>query len=222
MTLSADELRQRFISHRDAADNAWRTRLHRAISWLRRAEQEADDLDARFLFLWIAFNAAYASDALDCTEYQRYTRFARRIAELDGQERLHALLFTRFSGPVRVLLDNQYVFEPFWRAMSTADSSERWRAEFQTAKKRACEAVMRREAGVALSIVLDRLYVLRNQLVHGGATWQSSANRAQLRDGVAILGDVVTTVLAIMIEHPEEDFGAILYPSLHRPAKVTA
>lgn len=27
-----------------------------------------------------------------------------------------------------------------------------------------------------LSILFDRLYVLRNQLVHGGATWNSDVN----------------------------------------------
>ena len=36
-------------------------RVHRALSWLNRAEQEADP-DSRFIFLWIAFNAAYATD----------------------------------------------------------------------------------------------------------------------------------------------------------------
>jgi len=33
-------------------------RVHRSISWVDRAEAELDDHDARFLFLWIAFNAA--------------------------------------------------------------------------------------------------------------------------------------------------------------------
>jgi hypothetical protein len=37
-------------------------RVHRALSWLNRAEQEPDDHDARFIFLWIAFNAAYAQE----------------------------------------------------------------------------------------------------------------------------------------------------------------
>jgi hypothetical protein len=32
-------------------------RVHRALSWLKRADHEADDQDARLLFLWIAFNA---------------------------------------------------------------------------------------------------------------------------------------------------------------------
>lgn len=37
-----------------------RLRAHRALSWLDRTEQ-ADDLDGSFIFLWIAFNAAYAA-----------------------------------------------------------------------------------------------------------------------------------------------------------------
>lgn len=37
-------------------------RVHRASSWLRRAGEEGDDLDVRFIVLWIGFNAAYAGD----------------------------------------------------------------------------------------------------------------------------------------------------------------
>jgi hypothetical protein len=37
-------------------------RVHRALSWLRRAEAEDHDEDVRFILLWIGFNAAYAGD----------------------------------------------------------------------------------------------------------------------------------------------------------------
>ena len=39
-------------------------RVHRALSWLNRAEQLAaeQDLDGQFIYLWIAFNAAYATE----------------------------------------------------------------------------------------------------------------------------------------------------------------
>lgn len=40
-------------------------RVQRAISWIGRAEQAEDD-DGKFIFLWIAFNAAYA----DAREFQ--------------------------------------------------------------------------------------------------------------------------------------------------------
>ena len=35
-------------------------RVYRAISWIGRAEACDGDDDARFIFLWIAFNAVYA------------------------------------------------------------------------------------------------------------------------------------------------------------------
>jgi len=36
-------------------------RVHRAISWLERAEQEEKDDDARFLFHWIDLAPVFAS-----------------------------------------------------------------------------------------------------------------------------------------------------------------
>lgn len=46
-----------------------------------------------------------------------------------------------------------------------------------------------------LSIVFQRLYTLRNQLIHGGANWNSAVNRDQLRDANGILGDVVPIII---------------------------
>jgi len=65
-----------------------------------------------------------------------------------------------------------------------------------------------------LSIVLDRLFVLRNQLLHGGATYQSAINREQVQDGVQLLGSLVPTVIQIMLDTPDEDWGDIYYPVL--------
>lgn len=55
--MSFQEFKQRHRQERDAQHSNLRLRVHRALSWLDRAEQ-ADDLDGRFIFLWIAFNAA--------------------------------------------------------------------------------------------------------------------------------------------------------------------
>ena len=40
-------------------------RVHRALSWLERAEKETEDQDAAFIFYWISFNAAYAKDDIE-------------------------------------------------------------------------------------------------------------------------------------------------------------
>jgi hypothetical protein len=66
-----------------------------------------------------------------------------------------------------------------------------------------------------LSIVLARLYVLRNQLIHGGATWNGSVNRHQVRDCANLLGKLVPIVIEIMMDHPEHDWGVATYPVIN-------
>ena len=51
------ELKTRQRAERHAHSPNLAIRVHRSLSWLNRAEQ-ADDLDGRYVFLWIAFNAA--------------------------------------------------------------------------------------------------------------------------------------------------------------------
>ncbi|WP_425067816.1 hypothetical protein [Reyranella sp.] len=49
--------------------------------------------------------------------------------------------------------------------------------------------------------ILDRLYVLRNQLLHGGATWNSSVNRSQVRDGAAVLSRLTLELELVALRH---------------------
>ena len=211
--LTFDTLKQRHRAVRDGQDADAATRLHRAISWLRRAEQEADDPDACFIFQWIALNAAYAREfSHDQSERDRFRQFVATLVGLDAQRSLHQALFNKFSGPIRLLIDNRFVFEPFWTALREHDSSNRWETGFARGNEMAMAAMLGQDTPTVLSIVFDRLYVLRNQLVHGGATWNSQVNRQQLRDGVAILGTLVPLILTVMLEHPHHDFGEVLYP----------
>ena len=62
-----------------------------------------------------------------------------------------------------------------------------------------------------LSVMFDRLYVLRNQLVHGGATWNSAINRDQVRDGAAVMGSLLPVFIDIMMDNPGVDWGRPYY-----------
>lgn len=44
----------------DFNDN-FRLKMHRTLSWLKKANEE-ENLDFKFIALWIAFNAAYADE----------------------------------------------------------------------------------------------------------------------------------------------------------------
>jgi hypothetical protein len=69
-----------------------------------------------------------------------------------------------------------------------------------------------RDTSRILAIVFDRLYVLRNQLVHGGATWNSSINRDQVRDGAAVIGWLLPIFIDIMMDNPQQEWGRVAYP----------
>lgn len=213
--MSTSTLKTRHRAIRDAQPEALRARIHRALSWLTRAECEADDPDARFLFLWIAFNAAYASEfGFEQTEREQSRRFIDTLLACDTQRRIHHTLLDEFTGAVRTLIENRFVFEPYWKALREHDSSDRWEKSFAAGKRVALKALLDGDTGTVLSVVLDRLYVLRNQLVHGGATWRGKANRAQVKDGTRIMGALVPVVLEVMMESRDADFGGIAYPWL--------
>ena len=113
------------------------------------------------------------------------------VCRLDRNKALSALVWQAFPGPIRVLLDNPYVFQPFWDAQGNPRSdgsiAEHWRESFDEARQRVHQALARQDTERVLYEVFVRLYTLRNQLMHGGATRNSSVNRAQVRDGRALL-----------------------------------
>ena len=191
-------------------------RAHRAISWIGRAETCGDDDDARFVFLWIAFNAAYADErefqAAAPGERAAFVDYFGRLVALDDGRRIYKALWQRFSGPVRMLMENRYVFNPFWQHHNGIGGFADWEDRFKTSARSFAQAFQAGDSARVLSFVFDRLYVLRNQLVHGGSTWNSGVNRAQVRDGAAILAFLMPVFVDLMMDNPEKDWGKPFYP----------
>jgi hypothetical protein len=213
-----EQLKARQRLERDSWPTNLSLRVHRALSWLNRAEQlgEQDDMDGQFIFLWIAFNAAYATeiDERYRTSTQVTSRaFLRKLVELDGSNRrIEGLVWTEFSKSIRMLLDNPYVFKAFWDYQSGELTEPEWKRKFATARRAAHHALGRQNTVTILGIVLSRIYVLRNQFIHGGATWASSVNRDQLRDCTNFMAKLVPLVVEIMMDHPESLWGDACYP----------
>lgn len=188
-------------------------RLHRAISWLKAAEDQDAIPDLRFISYWVSFNSCYAADLPDhgnSSERERYIAFTERLARLDTEQRLAKLLWHKFSGAVRILISNQYVYGPFWDYQR--GKKKDWKKSFAAAETAAQRYLAKHNVSGLLQIVLGRLYTLRNQLLHGGATYKSKLNRSQVKDGANILGFILPVIIDIMLQHPEEDWGTINYP----------
>ncbi len=207
-------LKKRQRDERDSFPPNLALRVHRALSWLERAEQ-CEDVDGRYIFLWIAFNAAYANEIGNrerSAEQVVFGRFLRKLIALDKRETLYEMIWKEFSNSIRVLLDNQFVFQPFWDYHNGRLEEADWKAEFRRSKTAVSKALGKRNTAAVLAIVLSRMYTLRNQLMHGGATWNGSVNRDQLRDCSAILGKLVLFVIQLMMDNPATLWGDAAYP----------
>lgn len=213
--LAGDLLKDKQRSIRDGFPEDVGLRVHRAISWLQRAEREQQDEDAAFIFYWIAFNAAYA-DSLngspDEGERRKFEEFFRRLTDLDRGDRIYRTIWDRYPREINLLLQNRYVFGPFWNHYNRIPGNAGWQHDFDKAKERIQHAIKHRDTRTILATIFDRLYILRNQLVHGGATWNSSVNRDQVRDGAKIMAALVPVFIDLMMDNPDEDWGKPHYP----------
>lgn len=194
-------------------------RVHRALSWLRRAEAEDQDHDVRFILLWIGFNAAYAgdveasaSDSAPEGERGLFQTFFSTLVKFDARHRVYDAVWQRFSHEIRLLLDNRYVYHPFWQHQNGASGYGDWELKLERSRTAIKHALRDHDTARILSILFDRLYVLRNQLVHGGATWNSDVNRDQVRDGTSILSCLLPIFIDLMMDNPEHTWPMPNYP----------
>ena len=212
--MSYADLKARHRQVRDDHHPNLSLRVHRALSWLNRAEQ-SEDADGRFIFLWIAFNAAYATEideSLRLSEQETFKAFLEKLCALDTGKRIDALVWKEFSGSIRILLDNPYVFSSFWDYQNGKIGEAEWKRRLSAGKIAAQQALASGNTPVVLGVVFNRIYTLRNQLIHGGATWDSSINRNQIRDCIRLMEKLVPLIIELMMGNPNTLWGDACYP----------
>lgn len=196
-------------------------RFHRACSWLSQAEQatEASDLDLALLCRWVAFNALYGQWDQQAREPVAdrvcWECFVDRMLGLD-QERLIVDTLMDNKPLVMSIFDDAYLSRHFWQEPSNQRAS-------QSRKTRYSAQTWYVEANWTLILdrLLERIYLLRCQLVHGAATYNSSLNRTAARRCSQMLDHLLRAFLLVWINHgADEDWGIMCYPPLRSQAQV--
>ena len=226
-------------------DHPLRRRLRRSLSWLERADSGKLDDDVRYIFLWVAFNAAYADarNLRSLDEWERYTRYFKKLTEEENDKnRIYNILKCKLMNVSLSLVENKYVFRGFWDFLDDGwFNEEKWKKSsygrrFETDRREVRKLlglgdqlgsmqealrevdIASREATIrTLEILFKRLYVLRNQIMHGSATshtWtdpkrpeprerftsteDGSLNRRQVEDQGEIAKNLLTTISSMI------------------------
>jgi hypothetical protein len=216
MKLDYRGLKEKHRELRGSLSDSTGLRIHRGLSWLQVAEL-TDDLDTRFLLLWISFNSIYAQEFSEENTFGEkglLNRFIGRLVRLDKDDLIHSIVWENYSNKIRLFINNPYVTRWFWDFQNGKLDELGWKKKFDRSRKDAQQTLALKDTSIFCSILFDRLYVLRNQLMHGGATWQSVVNRAQVKDGTCILETIIPAMIYIMLENPQQDWGSPCFPPI--------
>jgi hypothetical protein len=212
------DLRRRWKPHKERlqarkGEQPTAIRFHRACSWMARVEQMPDgqDHDLGLVSLWIAFNALYGQ--WDCTKREpRHDReswraFVDRILKLDCGGHIEAALREHKRLAIS-MLDDEYLSGYFWQEPCPNRAKQSRRAAFN-----AQSWYIEERWTTVVDQILERVYVIRCQLVHGAATFGGKLNRASLKRCVMMMQRLLPAFLLVWIDHgADENWGPMCYP----------
>ena len=210
--------REKFPYEKDG-DPLLNLRLRRSVSWLERAEEfyhsASPDPDMAFTCYWIAFNALYAQNPHTSGQGEKasFKAFFETVIGYDDKckRTILAEIQGNLSKPIRVLMDNVYAFESFWRYYNDVPGYANWEVDFEEAKRKVNKDIDEQNVNEVLSVLFERLYVVRNQIVHGNATWSGGRNIDQLRVGTNIMAFIVPQLITSVMNNREMKLGRPYY-----------
>jgi len=192
-------------------------RFHRACSWLGRVEAELDGsgTDQVLINQWIAFNALYGRwDVMSAAPHgdrHCWKSFMDRILQLDAAQRMVDVLQTH-KPLVLSIFDDEYLSGFFWEEPSRNRSGQA-----RLTKYRGQRWYVDGDWKQVLDQLLDRIYLLRCQLIHAAATCGGQLNRRPLQRCTTMLQHLLTAILLVYIEHgADEDWSDLCYPPLRQ------
>ena len=201
-----------------------RLRIHRAISWGKRAAQESGDIDACFIFLWIGLNSLYSKESKPDDSEQTSTDTFDELREyLNVLVPLNSRLIheTFWKGAVFQagvsLMEDEYLYKSFWKAKTAGVPHEGWRRRLEADKRKFIQAQFlsemqrKRIPEIFTNTIFRRLCILRNQVIHGSATHKSKHNRKALRRGIRVLEKALPVFIELMIENQDKCWGTPRY-----------
>lgn len=218
MSLTVREIRRRWKPTKESLIAAsehegLRVRIHRACSWLERAQEATDDLDGRLLFQWSAFSALFSrwdpDNRRPVDERESIGAFLSAMQELDAEGRIVESL-DALRPLAADIFDDEFLARFFWDepGPERADTYRRSTAMMK-------EWLERGRIRPALDRLFDRVWLLRSQLADGAASAGSRFNRPALERCTAFLDLILPVFLNVMIDHGRErTWDDMCYPPL--------
>ena len=206
-------------------------RIVRMNAWIDLAGKASDEHSAhvRFVFYWIAYEAAYKAESSDpsdsrTTDSAQRCTFHRLVARYD-RGRLRQVL-RQYLVDVTALLELRQAHPSFWqrwREGAGVENPDDWERNFRGRTRKATQALRdaiqnwsrggaNQRTAEALDTLFRSLAVVRNQIVHGASAGSRSRGRTQVLLGARLLHALVPCLRDSVESNLDEDWGQPPFP----------
>ena len=174
-------------------------RCFRAESWVNKLlDSKEEDLDAKFIFCWIAFNALYGQPKYlahrEGSEWNDIEKFLSRLTHLDTVGKTQtACNSNSLRGFIYDLTTDNYLNDGCWVGWYERDVDE------LSLRQKHAYPYKRKVSDLAK--LFGQIYVLRKQLFHGCSANKGSKNREALTRSVAVLSALIPIFIQIVREN---------------------
>lgn len=206
------------VEHHGIADTDTALRMHRVCKWFEEGQalRQGGHLDMACIACWVGFNALYARwGEPETFELTRIKACLGTLHRLDKEEFLLGFALME-KKRIEAIFNHPFLSHYLWQERLRAGDGHDAELDL-TEFVQGNDALRWLREGRLLRLLeglLGRVYVLRNQLVHGGATPGSKVNRTQIELVGPVLENFLAAVIQIQIhaENQFEDWGRVPYP----------
>lgn len=188
-------------------------RVRRCLSWMKRAiELTPEDTPPRFVDLWIGLNALYGSRPYDPgfkpDEKRDFLHLFRKVMYADRADRKVPGLAKRIERRACGLIENPHLWYEFWRG----DHALLKRA-MEERQRYCAEAYESGNFEKVFAYLFERLYILRNQIMHGSSSQLTTKSQDALGPALVVLEDVLSVFLDVLLTHRKAvELGLVPFP----------
>lgn len=203
------ELKKYFDANKNNMSFDFKLRIHRALSWSQGADTETR-IDEKLIKLWISFNALYGSGF---TEFSELNNFLGSVIAVDKDKMLKTVLLEK-SNMIKNFISIPELYDVFWKDEKETREERERKASVLVERNKAkyIEFIKSGEdADKLLFELFDLIYLLRNQVFHGSATYESEENVDSKQKCIEILELFIPIIIEIMINNPDANWHEVKY-----------
>ena len=212
-----------------AAEQNLIDRLTRSASWLRAASElekdkrlEEVDNHTVFIYRYIAFNSLYGRWKFEGTEkltWKQFDLFFDNLLALHSEDQqrkgtkgiILRDALTQCRSQWMRLIEIEFLDNGYWHV---EEHRLGFKDKYRSEKFRALQMLNQQEYKALLHSIFSRVWVLRNQIIHGGATFgPASLGWESVKTANPVLRVLVPAFYRLMEEYPDAvDWPAIPFP----------